>query len=174
MTRFYLSDDCGFLDVGHPLWWEDESVIYCTIASGPCQRSHSLVEVPQNSRPYFTVSFETPPTWRARSLYLYPPGTGCPSYTPGHWVPFCRLLWLVLLLTTSMYSASPLLYLQPKFNTNFALLLTEVPTSSSAFRSFTYIVAISKIINKINNHPKLNSAWFPWPVALYPTLARTF
>jgi hypothetical protein len=28
-----------------------------------------------------------PPTWRARSPYLYPPGTGWPSYTPGHWVP---------------------------------------------------------------------------------------
>jgi hypothetical protein len=24
----------------------------------------------------------------ARSLYLYPPGTGWPSYTPRHWVPF--------------------------------------------------------------------------------------
>jgi hypothetical protein len=33
-----------------------------------------------------TVSCETPPTWRARSLYLYPPGTGWPSYTLGHWV----------------------------------------------------------------------------------------
>jgi hypothetical protein len=39
---------------------QDGSVIYCTIASGPCQSSHSWVEVPQNSRPYFTVSFETP------------------------------------------------------------------------------------------------------------------
>jgi hypothetical protein len=48
----------------------------CTIASGPSQSSHSCVEVPQNSRPYFTVSFETPPTWRARFPYLYPPGTG--------------------------------------------------------------------------------------------------
>jgi hypothetical protein len=28
------------------------------------------------------------PTWRARSPYLYPPGTGWPSYTPRHWVPF--------------------------------------------------------------------------------------
>jgi hypothetical protein len=27
------------------------------------------------------------PTWRARSPYLYPAGTGWPSYTPGHWVP---------------------------------------------------------------------------------------
>jgi hypothetical protein len=35
---------------------------------------------PQNSRPYFTVSSETPSTWRARSPYLYPPGTGWPRY----------------------------------------------------------------------------------------------
>jgi hypothetical protein len=35
---------------------------------------------------YLIVSSETPPTWRARSPYLYPPGTGWPSYTPGHWV----------------------------------------------------------------------------------------
>jgi hypothetical protein len=32
--------------------------------------------------------FETPPTCRARSPYLYPPGTGWPRYTPRHWVPF--------------------------------------------------------------------------------------
>jgi hypothetical protein len=45
--------------------------------------------VPRNSRPYFIVPIlETPPTWRTRSPYLYPPGTGWPSYTPGHWVPF--------------------------------------------------------------------------------------
>jgi hypothetical protein len=25
---FIRSDDCGFLDVGHPLWREDGSVIY--------------------------------------------------------------------------------------------------------------------------------------------------
>jgi hypothetical protein len=28
------------------------------------------------------------PTLRARSPYLYPPGTRWPSYTPRHWVPF--------------------------------------------------------------------------------------
>jgi hypothetical protein len=33
--------------------------MYCTTASGPCQNSHSWVEVPQNSRPYFTAS-QTP------------------------------------------------------------------------------------------------------------------
>jgi hypothetical protein len=59
-----------------------------TIASGPCQSSHTWVEVPQNSRPYFTASSETPPTCKARFPYLYLPGTRWPSYTPGHWVPF--------------------------------------------------------------------------------------
>jgi hypothetical protein len=59
-----------------------------TIASGPCQSSHSGVQVPQNSWPYFTASYETTPIWRARSLCLYPPGTGWPGYTPRHWVPF--------------------------------------------------------------------------------------
>jgi hypothetical protein len=66
----------------------------CTFASEPCQSNHSWVEVPHNSRPYFTVSFETHPTWRARSPCLYLPGTGWPCYTPGHWLPFCRLLRL--------------------------------------------------------------------------------
>jgi hypothetical protein len=37
---------------------------------------------------FYCLRFETPPTWRARSLYLYPPGTGWPSYTPRLWVPF--------------------------------------------------------------------------------------
>jgi hypothetical protein len=43
---------------------------------------------PSELRPYFTISSETPPTWKTRSLYLYPPRTGWPSYTPGHCVPF--------------------------------------------------------------------------------------
>jgi hypothetical protein len=37
---------------------------------------------------FYCLKFETPPTWRARSPYLYPPGIGWPSYTPRHWVPF--------------------------------------------------------------------------------------
>jgi hypothetical protein len=36
----------------------------------------------RDSRPYFIIPIlETLP-------YLYPPGTGWPRYTPGHWVPF--------------------------------------------------------------------------------------
>jgi hypothetical protein len=36
----------------------------------------------------YCLRFETSPTWRARSPYLYPRGKGWPSYTPRHWVPF--------------------------------------------------------------------------------------
>jgi hypothetical protein len=45
------------------------------------RRTHDHI-LPSHLRPYFTVSYETPTTCRARSLYLYPPGTGWPSYTP--------------------------------------------------------------------------------------------
>jgi hypothetical protein len=36
---------------------------------------------------FYCLRFETPSTWKARSPYLYPPGTGWLSYTPRHWVP---------------------------------------------------------------------------------------
>jgi hypothetical protein len=58
----------------------------CTVASGLCQLGRA--QVPQNSWPSFTVSYETPSTWTTMSLYLYPPRTGWPSCTPGHWVLF--------------------------------------------------------------------------------------
>jgi hypothetical protein len=69
----FPSDSCGFIILWRPLWQENWSVIYCTIASGPCQSSHSWVKVLQNSWPYFTLSSETPPTWGTRFPYLYPP-----------------------------------------------------------------------------------------------------
>jgi hypothetical protein len=53
----FPSDICGFIILfiilWRPLWQEVGSVIYCTIASGPCQSSHSWVEVPQNSTAIF-------------------------------------------------------------------------------------------------------------------------
>jgi hypothetical protein len=42
----------------------------------------------------FYCLFWDSPTWRARSPYLYLPGTGWPSDTPGQWASFCRLLRL--------------------------------------------------------------------------------
>jgi hypothetical protein len=36
---------------------------------------------------FYSLRSETSPTWRAVSLYLYPPVTGWPFYTTRHWVP---------------------------------------------------------------------------------------
>jgi hypothetical protein len=85
----FLSDSCGFLDVGHPLWRENWSVIclYNCFWAFP-EQSLSGPSHTELTTIFYTVSFETPPTWRARSPYLYPPGRGWPSYTPRHWVPF--------------------------------------------------------------------------------------
>jgi hypothetical protein len=92
--------------VSDPLWgpWPDFNFLFwqffssCRMPSPTrgwvcnLQCSHSLVRVAQDPYPYVTVSSETPPSWRARSPYLYPPGTGWPSYTPRHWVPFMSSL----------------------------------------------------------------------------------
>jgi hypothetical protein len=62
-------DNCGFVILWCRLWREGGSVW-----------------VQRDSTPYFILpNDETPPTWRARSQYLYPPGAGWPSCTP---VPF--------------------------------------------------------------------------------------
>jgi hypothetical protein len=52
-----------------------------TIAAGPRQRRGLMTT-------FHCLRFETPPNCRARYPYLYPPETGCPDYTPRHWVPF--------------------------------------------------------------------------------------
>jgi hypothetical protein len=65
--------------VGRPLWWVDGSVICSTITYWlESHRTHN----------HILLSSETIRTWRARSPYLYPAGTGWINYTSGHWVPF--------------------------------------------------------------------------------------
>jgi hypothetical protein len=83
MTGFLLlSNTCGIVKVGLPHWQEVRSVGYdCCWAS----EAHSF----QDSSPAgLMTKFETPSTWKARCacMYLYPPGTAWPSYTPKHWV----------------------------------------------------------------------------------------
>jgi hypothetical protein len=73
----FLSDNCGFLVV-------ERSVIYSYNCFWALPEQSLWGPSPAELRPYFTVSSETPPTWRASSLYLYLRGTGWPSYTPGH------------------------------------------------------------------------------------------
>jgi hypothetical protein len=113
-----LSDSCGFVDVGHSLWRKNGSATYNCCWSSPAQSFldpslSALVTI------FYCLRFETPPTWRARSPYLYPPGTGWPSYTPRHSVPFlsppttCRSMVEIfqvrvrVMLQPMLQSASP-------------------------------------------------------------------
>jgi hypothetical protein len=56
--------------VKHPVWREDGSVVYncCWPLPGPSPAGLM--------NKFYSLKFETPPTWRARFPYLYPPGTG--------------------------------------------------------------------------------------------------
>jgi hypothetical protein len=83
-----IINSCGFLIVRHLLWRKDGCYLlvqlFLGFASAGCSRAEAL----QNLWQYSAVSHETPPTWMARSPYLYPPDTEWPSYIPGHWVLF--------------------------------------------------------------------------------------
>jgi hypothetical protein len=105
-TRFLLlSNSFEIVDVGRPLWREDGSVVYNCCWPSPAQ-SFSSPSPAELMSPYYFLRFEIIPTWMARSLYLCPPGTGWPSYTPRHWVTFHRLLRLAGLRWR--YSTPPL------------------------------------------------------------------
>jgi hypothetical protein len=86
----FLSDSCGFVDVGRPLWREDGPVAYNCCWTSPAR----LISSP-NPAGLMTISyclrFENSPTWKARSPYLYPPETGWPSYSPQPWVSYSLL-----------------------------------------------------------------------------------
>jgi hypothetical protein len=79
-----------------------------SLTRGRVCRIQLLLSLPAQSFPgpspaglmttFYCLRFETPTTWRTRSLYLYPPGTGWPGYTPRHWVT--DWLKFVLLITS--------------------------------------------------------------------------
>jgi hypothetical protein len=76
-----LSEICGLVSVGHPLRREDGSAICSTITYWSellRTRNHTLLShlrLPQ-------------PGGRGSVFISHYSGTGWPSYTPGHWVPF--------------------------------------------------------------------------------------
>jgi hypothetical protein len=87
-TRYLLLlDSWGFVDVGRSLWREEGSVVYDCCWTSPAQSF--LGPSPAGLiTTFYCPSFEDSTTWSARSLYLYPPGAGWPSYNPRQWVPF--------------------------------------------------------------------------------------
>jgi hypothetical protein len=54
---------CGFVDVGRPLWREEESVIYSCCCALPAQSFPGLSPTGLKIIFYF-LKFETPPTWK--------------------------------------------------------------------------------------------------------------
>jgi hypothetical protein len=67
-----LSCRCWFVDVGRPLWREDGSVIYSCYWVSPAQ-SFLLPSAAGLTIIFYYHRFETPPTWRVRSLYFISP-----------------------------------------------------------------------------------------------------
>jgi hypothetical protein len=96
MTRLlFLYRQLRVSCVGRPLWQEDGSVIYCTIASGPCQNSHSRVRVPQNSGHILLSHLRlSQPGGPGPRIYI-PQEQGRPVTPPGTEFPVCRLLLLL-------------------------------------------------------------------------------
>jgi hypothetical protein len=66
---------------------EDRSVVYSCCWSLPAQSFSGPSPLGLMTTSY-CLRLKTPLTWRARSRYLYPPGTGWPGYALRHWVPF--------------------------------------------------------------------------------------
>jgi hypothetical protein len=73
--QIFVTVTCMFVDVGRPLWreegcWSSPAQSF----SGPSPAGLMAI--------FYCLRFETPPRWRCTSPYLYPPGTGWPSYSP--------------------------------------------------------------------------------------------
>jgi hypothetical protein len=92
-SRHMATDSWSFVDVGRPAWREDESVVYNGGWASPGQSflgpsPAGLMTI------FYCLKFETLPTWRTKSPYLYAPGKERPSYTPRHWVLWRSLISL--------------------------------------------------------------------------------
>jgi hypothetical protein len=91
----FLSENCGFLDVAHPLWWENASVIYsynCFWAlpeqslSGP-----SPVEL---MTIFYCLIWDSPNLESQVPVFISPRNKVVQLYPPGTGFPFRRLLRL--------------------------------------------------------------------------------
>jgi hypothetical protein len=80
LDHIFLPDNCGFLDVRHPHWRVDGSVIYCCCWDSPAQSFSGLSRWTQDSIS-LSQFFVTPRTWRARSpIFISPRNRVTRSY----------------------------------------------------------------------------------------------
>jgi hypothetical protein len=75
--QIFIAVSCGCVDVGRSLWQENGSAVYNCCWSSPAQSFFCPSPAGHVTR-FYSLRFETLLTWRTRSPYLYPPGTGFP------------------------------------------------------------------------------------------------
>jgi hypothetical protein len=84
---------CGYSSYVTSSLHEDGSVVYNCCWSSPAH-SFSGPSPAGLMTTFYSLRFETHPTWIARSPYLYPQEQGGPVISPGSGFPFRRLLRL--------------------------------------------------------------------------------
>jgi hypothetical protein len=93
-TRFLLlSDSCGFVDVGHPLWREDRSVVYNCCWPLPMQSFSGLSPAGLMTVLYTISDLRLPEPGGPGSCSYIPQEQGGPVIPPGTGFCFCHL-WL--------------------------------------------------------------------------------
>jgi hypothetical protein len=86
-SNFFQLNRCDHSPYVTSCLMKDGFIVYNCCWSSPAQ-SFSGPSPAELVTTFYYLKCETTPAWRTRSPYLYPPGTGWPSYNPRHWVPF--------------------------------------------------------------------------------------
>jgi hypothetical protein len=99
---------------------------------------------------FYCLRFDTSPTWRAMSPYLYPPETGWPGYTPRHWVRFSSPL-TTRRATVEIFDSAAL-YRLPVYNLVANYIGNTVSNSSivawSSYKIFSTVASESAAIER--------------------------
>jgi hypothetical protein len=114
---FFSIDNCGLLDVGHPLWREDGYVIYSynSLWSLP-EQSHSGPGPAELMTIFYCLIVRLSQLWGPGPRIYIPQEQGDPVILQSTGFPFCRLLrlarltnWLNIYITALLGPSGPLL-----------------------------------------------------------------
>jgi hypothetical protein len=142
------------------------------------QWNHQMVLVALDQHPIFTILSETPPTWRAKSLYLYP---------PGQWVPFLlpltthRLWWRQSTWSTSTRGWSievkPLLW--PTVSWSVCPCVRSPSGTCNQYSNIELVYIMLKIVvfdcqkkphRQTQQDAKIKTTRWPWSTGIFNAL----